>query len=50
MQDKLAQSNEQLRVDMEKWKELKDDEMKQIFTNWSSNQLQYHERVSVHSS
>ena len=45
-QDKLAHSNEQLRVDIEKWKEAKDVELKSIFVNWADNQIQYHERVS----
>ena len=45
-QDKLAQANEQLRVDVEKWKESKDSEVKQIFLNWTSNQILYHEKVS----
>ena len=45
-QDKLAQANEQLRVDVEKWKESKDNEVKQIFLNWTSNQILYHEKVS----
>ena len=45
-QDKLAQANEQLRVDVEKWKESKDNEVKQIFLNWTGNQILYHEKVS----
>ena len=45
-QDSMTQANEQLRVDVEKWKSSKDKELAEILVNWSDNQIQYHERVS----
>ena len=44
-QDELMKSNEQLRVDIEKWLESKDIQLGEIFRNWSDNYVQYHERV-----
>jgi delta 1-pyrroline-5-carboxylate dehydrogenase len=44
-QDQLAHANEQLRVDIEKWKESKDEDLKDMFLNWSSNHIHYHERM-----
>lgn len=46
-QDELMKSNEQLRVDIEKWMESKDIQMKEIYKNWSDNYVRFHERVSV---
>lgn len=44
-QDQLTKSNEQLRVDIEKWMESKDTYLQEIFTNWTDNYLHYHERM-----
>ena len=38
-------ANEQLRVDIEKWMESKDEQMGDIFRSWSDNYIQYHEKV-----
>ncbi len=38
-------ANEQLRVDIEKWMESKDEQMGDIFKSWSDNYIQYHEKV-----
>jgi hypothetical protein len=43
--DDLSVANEQLRVDVEKWKEAKDEEMVKLMTTFSNNHISYHNKV-----
>lgn len=43
--DDLSVANEELRVDVEKWKEAKDKEMAELMTTFADNHINYHTKV-----
>lgn len=43
--DDLSIANEQLRVDVEKWREAKDKEMAKLMTTFADNHINYHRKV-----
>ena len=45
--DELSVANEKLRVDIEKWTEAKDRELGELMTHWASNNISYHNKVTV---
>ena len=43
--DDLSIANEQLRVDIEKWKEAKNKELGKVMSVFADNHIAYHQRV-----
>ena len=43
--DDLSVANEQLRVDIEKWREAKNREMGQLMQTFADNHITYHQKV-----
>ncbi len=47
--DNLTIANEKLRVDIEKWKEAKDQEISNLCCTFADNHIDYHQKVRPHS-
>ena len=45
--DDLSIANEQLRVDVEKWKEEKDKDITNLMTTFADNHINHHQKVSL---
>ncbi len=45
--DELSVANEKLRVDIEKWSDAKDKELKDIMTHWAQNHVDFHNKVGL---
>ena len=43
--DELSVANEKLRVDIEKWTDAKDRELRDMMTHWAGNHVNYHNKV-----
>ena len=43
--DEQSVANEKLRVDIEKWTDAKDRELRDMMTHWASNHINYHSKV-----
>ena len=44
--DDLSQANEELRVDIDKWKEAKDKEVSSLMRKVSDDHINFHQKVS----
>ena len=45
--DDLSVANEQLRVDLEKWKEAKDKELGKVMGTFADNHINHHTKVLI---
>ena len=43
--DELSVANEKLQVDIEKWTDVKDTELRDMMTHWAGNHVNYHNMV-----